>query len=345
MQLKRVFLTGVVIVFVTGCAAAPRSQISSTASKDSKEATPIQTIPVEAAMAQWEAKLLSELQEFNATVNQLFAAASDENPDHLRSPQTLEDAKKIVRSSHVAFFSEAEKIFESHMQKKADDLSLLTWYTQLYLSWGQALFDIEVYMRAALGDSRLFLQLTTEQLVKSPGSVSDKFLSQYSAALAQLERDGQAKIDSLGTQCDLYLDKALPLIERIEEISPDTYHRNRLLADYYSLVGEAQQFANQLKMIESKNPESNGLRYMRGLKAAEEERWAAAIGWYEQALHYEPEFTEAEYARGFALWQLGQKEAALDSMYRILVVTPDHTLALLTKWMITTDEQEGGGVQ
>ena len=336
MQIVRGFWAGVAIAFLVGCSAANLSQKTTTVANSNS---------THSAMAQWEANLLGDLQDLNVTDNQLFAATSDANPDHLRSPKTLEDAKNIVRSSHVAFFSEAEKIFETHMKKQASDLNVLTWYAQLYLSWGQALFDIEVYMEAALGDSRLFLQLTTEKLVNSPGSVSDKFLSEYSVALAQLESEGQSKIDSLGVQCDLYLDKALPLIERIEELSPDTYHRNRLMADYYALVGEAQQFSNQLKMIESKNPDSNGLRYMRGVQAADEERWEAAIGWYEQALYHEPEFTEAEYARGFALWQLGQKQAALDSMYRILVVTPDHTLALLTKWMIATEDQTEGAVQ
>ena len=335
MQFKTVLWAGLCVGFLGGCASTEHQQNMAVSSAQSAQS----------AMAQSEAKLLGDLRDFNATVNQLFAAASDANPEHLRSPQTLEDAKKIVRSSHVAFFSQAEKIFESHMKKQPNDLSVLTWYAQLYLSWGQALFDIEVYMQAALGDSRLFLQLTTEQLVKSPSSVSGQFLIEYSAELAKLERESRAKIDDLGKQCDLYLEKALPLIEQIEELSPETYHRNRLMADYYALVGEAQQFANQLSLIESKNPTSNGLRYMRGVKAADEERWAEAIGWYEKALYHEPEFTEAEYARGFALWQLGQKEAALDSMYRILVVTPDHTLALLTKWMIATDEQEEGGVQ
>lgn len=250
-------------------------------------------------------------------------------PANLLEPKSVEDAQNIVRSDNLALFAKADAVFAGHLAKQPDDLKNLTWHAQLYLAWA----DSAMMTRKTLGGS-------VDKLAKRQERLNEKL---EDPELGEDERaEAEAALDELGWLVPL-AEKTLAELEQVAEeklavgkektlaildAHPDTYEGFRLGADYYRMSEEWDRFDKYMGDLEELNPDSNGLRFLKGVVAFSKEKdFVLAERHLSEAVDKDPKFTKAQYYLALSYLNRRRFEEANEAMGRTLEISPGHPFA------------------
>jgi len=283
-----------------------------------------------------------EKQDIERLFENIFEVPEDAQiPANLLEPKTVEDAQDIVRSDNLALFAKADKVFAAHLEKKPDDLKNLTWHTQLYLAWA---------------DSARLTHKTLDGSVDKLGRRHNKLTEELEDAdmLGAEREEAEAELEELGWLIPL-AEKALAELEAVAEeklavgkektlaileAHPDTYEGFRLGADYYRQAEEWDRYEHFMRELEARNPDSNGLLFLKGVYAFQEDKdFAEAERALSQAVENDAKFTKAQYYLALSYLNRRQFEQADEAMARTLEISPGHPFAHAVRAFISRYKQ------
>ena len=130
--------------------------------------------------------LYAKVKGLEKSVELMRSPASEVIASRLRNPQTLEDAKSVVKTGHVALFSNAESFLNAYLGKQPKDINALMWLGQLYLSWGD-LLDLENKVHFALKQLSKDFQSMSVGGSESGGFDNQRFIRWYESKVARIE--------------------------------------------------------------------------------------------------------------------------------------------------------------
>ena len=269
-----------------------------------------------------------ELEELRAVFRAGRMPPTEGLAPELLAPKNLRNARAIVRSDHLSLYKGADAIFETHLRKYPGDVTNLTWWAQLYLVWVESLYE-------SINLQELFLAIAQERFDSfaegliwgTLASSQEKAARLYTDGFETLRDEVQLAINAMEQELADKLEMAEELTVRLLRQSPRRYEGHRIAADHFRLTGEWKSFARSLKRIEALNRDSNGLRFLKAMKAMSDNNIVGAIDYLHQALEKDPKFVKAQFWLGVFLYQYGQKRAGLDAMHKVLLMSPGHGLA------------------
>ncbi|MFH1811301.1 MAG: tetratricopeptide repeat protein [Pseudomonadota bacterium] len=281
-------------------------------------------------------------QEERARLQKVFQSIFDVPADatiapELLEPKTLADAQNIVRSDNVSLFPRADAVFTAHLAQKPDDLDNLTWHAQLYLAWA---------------DSTALTGKTLSTSLQKLGGQRDELKQKLDAG----ELEGAAKLKARARLDEI--DWLLPLVEevqgRLQQVARekiaigetktqailarhgDSYKGFRLGADLARISEDWDRYSERVQKLEQRNPDSNGLRFLKGVVAFSRDKdYAEAVRFLQEAIAKDPKFTKAQYY--LALTYLNQRkfDDAVQALDRTLELSPGHPFANAVRSYIT----------
>lgn len=312
------------LIATAGCALLTSGCASSSGTSQGADTATTATPP---AAESAEQKALRQVFE-----NIFEVPAEAQIPDNLLAPKTVQDAQDIVRSDNVALFARADAIFVQHLESKPQDLENLTWHAQLYLAWADG---------AAL--TRKTLATSVERLEKKQAKLQAK-LEEGTSGLAKQEAEAElqelawllpltakvvADLDRV-TQDKLAIGKQKT--EAIVKTHADTYEGYRLAADYHRQAEAWETYTDVVSKLEKLNPDSNGLRFLRGVVAfARDKDYATAEQHLAEAVQHDAKFTKAQYYLALSLLNQRKLDEAVAAMERTLELSPGHPFANAVK--------------
>jgi tetratricopeptide (TPR) repeat protein len=173
--------------------------------------------------------------------------------------------------------------------KDRTDLDSLALYGQIELAWGETyMLLMEILMRV-----RDDFALTAEQLEQS--DALDEVAKERLGWLYGSSEELALRIKALELVAIDHLSAGFDLAEQVMLNHADSYLGYRLAADYYRTLRDWENFELMRIAIEERNPESNGLMFLRAAAAmqAEGDR-DKADDLYRKALAHDPHFVRAQ---------------------------------------------------
>ncbi len=245
-------------------------------------------------------------------------------PATTRVDITPDEAGALValKSDRLDAFPEAVRAIEAI--KVAEDghgdvdVQIIALRAQLYLAWGEAELTVaEVLARTATA---------LESNVR--GLSAKKELS--AAEAARVAADNEAIVQAR------QIDEALRLLaaehvdignreaDAVIQRAPDDYQGYRVAADAARLRHQWESFGALLQRVEAHNPDSNGLRFLRGVAAWMRDGDAStAAQLFRSALLTDPTFVRAQAQLVLVAPSLSEQHAELLNLRSI---APDHQL-------------------
>jgi predicted Zn-dependent protease len=121
------------------------------------------------------------------------------------------------------------------------------------------------------------------------------------------------------------LEKGFALSEELIKNAPASYLGYRVSADFYRLKGDKAKAEEQIKKIEELNPESAGLRFVRGAILLDfDGKPGDAVKEFEAAIQKDAAFVKAQYFIGLALDKSDDEPGAIKAMETVLMISPNH---------------------
>ncbi len=217
----------------------------------------------------------------------------------------FEKAQTMLRLDDLREFQKAEVHFLTLRIKNRDDVQIAGWLNQLYIAWA-------------------------EQLQSEIDLLRWKLAASYAADNQSDLRAVFNLLDYRQAQWWDALNSARMLGNVLVTYDDDSYIGHRSMADYYRVLGDREKMENELKAVEALNPDSNGLRFIRGAALAQfEKNYSEAIRYYDDALDHDPMFVKALYFKGLALHELQRSDEAVAVMTQVLEKSPKHPGARL----------------
>lgn len=245
------------------------------------------------------------------------------------NPKTPEDAQNVVRSDNVALYPRADAFWKKYLAEHPDDLDNQTWHAQMFLAWA---------------DSAQLTSKTLHSSEKRLAAKRDKFQAQLDAG----DLSGAAKLKAKKQIQEMQW--LLPLIAqtraRLDEVAkeklalgqqmtqailakaPDSYQGYRLAADLARISEDWDAFDLAAQKIEQLNPDSNGLRFLRGVVAFSRDKdYVSAEKYLADAVSHDAKFTKAQYYLALSYLNRRQFDAAQAALQRTLDISPGHPFA------------------
>lgn len=259
----------------------------------------------------------------------------------LLAPKTVEDAQNIVRSDNTALFSRAETVFAEHIAKHPDDLVNLTWHAQLYLAWA----DSAAVTHKTLQSSTERLQAKLDKLLAQRSSTAASDLATLDDEIAGIQAlipITEKVMQDLGRIAEEKLEIGKEKSRVVLEKSPDTYEGFRLAADYYRLSSDWEQYEASLRQLQRRNPDSNGLLFLKGVVALQRDKdYQTAESYLGKAVANDPKFAKAQYYLALTLLNSRRFDEASEAMARTLEISPAHPFANAVRTYIDRLRQVG----
>ncbi len=286
--------------------------------------------------------LSAEEQEQRAKLQKVFASIFEVPEDvsfapELLEPSTPEHAQNIVRSDNAALFPRADAFFTGHLKKHPDDLANQTWHAQLFLAWA---------------DSSTLTAKTLATSVERLGKQRDKLSGQLEAGeLSGVKKlQAEQKLDELAWLLPLTEEMQRRLLgvaadkleigkqktEAILAKHADTYEGYRLAADLARIGENWEGYGEAVRQLEQHNPDSNGLRFLRGVVAfARDKNYSEAEQYLGEAVAKDPKFTKAQYYLALSHLNRRQFEEAVAALDKTLEISPGHPFSNAVRSYIT----------
>lgn len=273
---------------------------------------------------------LAQRQALQKVFQRIFEVPPELNiGSRILNPKSPEDAQNIVRSDNVALYPRADAFWQKYLPAHPDDLDNQTWHAQMFLAWA---------------DSAQLTSKTLHSSEKRLGRKQDKL----QAALDAGDLTGAAKLKAKKQIEEMHW--LLPLIvqtrARLDEVAkdklsqgqlmtqailakaPDSYQGYRLAADLARITEDWDGFERAAKKIEQLNPESNGLRFLRGVVAFSRDKdYILAEKYLSDAVAHDAKFTKAQYYLALSYLNRRQFDAAQAALKRTLEISPGHPFA------------------
>lgn len=228
------------------------------------------------------------------------------------APTTMEGAVAVLKTDRLDLFPGAVSWLASQTTPEA-----LALKAQLLLAWGEA----ELTVAEVLADTadRLDENVRAMQVRKMSPEQSAKLESER--AKVQLYRDTDQALRLLAAE---HVAAGVEDAQKFIASKPDDYTGYRVAADAHRLRNEWKQFSEMVAKVEEKNPDSNGLVFLRGVAAQMRDGDAnQAIGFYRQALEKDPQFVRAQAQLVLATANIFEQKKELEKLKKI---APDHQI-------------------
>lgn len=169
------------------------------------------------------------------------------------------------------------------------DIDAVALRAQLYLAWGEA----ELTVAEVLARTATALDTTVRGLELRSGQSSEEQqrLDEERARIVSYRQIDEALRLLAAEHVDAGYREADLVIQR----APDNYVGYRVAADAARLRNQWRRFGELLTRVEAHNPDSNGLRFLRGVASWMRDGDAsAAAGHFRSALQHDPAFVRAQ---------------------------------------------------
>jgi hypothetical protein len=196
------------------------------------------------------------------------------------------------------------------------DLESQALRAQLHLAWGEA----ELTVAEVLARTALSLETTVRALeVRKTDNPDELAMLQRARERITHYRDIDEALRLLAAE---HVDAGHREAEQVIERDPDNYLGYRVAADAARLRHQWQRFGDLLTRIETHNPDSNGLRFLRGVAAWMRDGDAiAAAGHFRSALQTDPAFIRAQAQLVLVAPTITDQHAELTNLR---TMSPDH---------------------
>jgi hypothetical protein len=218
------------------------------------------------------------------------------------------------------------------------DLESQALRAQLHLAWGEA----ELTVAEVLARTALSLETTVRALeVRKTENTDELAMLQRARERITHYREVDEALRLLAAE---HVDMGHREAEQIIERDPDNYLGYRVAADAARLRHQWQRFGDLLTRIEAHNPDSNGLRFLRGVAAWMRDGDAiAAAGHFRSALQTDPAFIRAQAQLVLIAPTILEQHAEL---MNLKAMSPDHQLVrwagpgIETAWNAAVERQK-----
>lgn len=234
---------------------------------------------------------------------------------------SMDDASAVLKSDQLHRFSSA---MEWAQAQKSIDGDLLA--AQLELAWSEAQFTAADVLSALVSDAmdaalagrrREALRITTGKAPEH-GPMID-----FSAAW-RVRLEEAASLRAAGAA---HLAAARVRVLAALKQAPEDYRSHRIAADYYRMAQDWEAFDIEVARAEKLRPDSNGLRFLRGVEAyVRHEDPEAGERHLAEALAADPAFTRARAQR---VVLAPDRERRCEAMSDLQAAAPGHALAVL----------------
>ena len=245
------------------------------------------------------------------------------------NPKTPEDAQNVVRSDNVALYPRAEAFWQKYLAAHPDDLENHTWQAQMYLAWADSAQLTSKTLktsqeRLSARRDKLQSELDAGTLEGAAKLKAQKDLDEAHWLLPLVEHT-RGRLDAVATA---KLAEGKTLTEAILAKSPDTYQGYRLAADLARISEDWPAFDAAVAKIEALNPDSNGLRFVRGVVAFSRDKdYVSAEKFLGEAVANDAKFTKAQYYLALSYLNRRQFDAAVAALDQTLRISPGHPFA------------------
>ena len=268
---------------------------------------------------------LDEAKEIVAEFEAKQLALSRENP--LRDPRSADDVLAILKSDQIALFPAGVAWAAAYK----DDVKAESLRAQIELAWGEALQILADVFVDASGQMKTALR--SMEVRAATGELNEKLQARYEK-LKEVSAKSDLVAEALTRLAAEHVGAGARLAQDLIKKLPDDYVGYRVAADYYRLRSEWDVFDTMVAKIEAKNPDSNGLVFLRGAALLHRDQEPArAAELFRKALEKDPQFVRAQ----AQLVLSGQSVKDTFREYQALrALNPNHQIVVWAGEAITT---------
>ena len=237
----------------------------------------------------------------------------------LQSPKSLDDVLAILKRDQIDLFPKGVEYAAGQEGVKA-----LVLYGQTELAWGEA----QAILAEILADASLKLSQSIRRLdlKNASGKIDEDEKAQLERLRVEV-RELSETAEALARVAPEHVAAGAKAAREVIDKHPEDYVGYRLAADYYRMRGEWKQFDDMVTRIETANPKSNGLIFLRGAVALQrDDDPKEAIEYLRTALKTDPEFTRAQVHMVLAQDTL---TGTYDEYKKLEALNPNHQIV---KW-------------
>jgi tetratricopeptide (TPR) repeat protein len=228
------------------------------------------------------------------------------------APTTMEESLAVLKSDRLDLFPGSVAFLSSQTTPEATALK-----AQTLLAWGEA--ELTVAEVLATTADRLDQNVRALQVRKLSEADSAKLDAER--ARVQLYRDTDQALRLLAAE---HVAAGVEDAQKIIDAKPDDYVGYRISADAHRLRNEWKEFSDDVAKVEEKNPDSNGLIFLRGVAAQMRDGDAnEAIKLYRQALENDPQFVRAQAQLVLVQTNVFEQKKELE---KLKAIAPDHQI-------------------
>jgi tetratricopeptide (TPR) repeat protein len=223
-----------------------------------------------------------------------------------------EEALTALKSDRIDMFPSAVEWLD-----KQEGVEMTALKAQTLLAWGEAEITVaEVLARTA---DRLDENVRSLQVRKLNEADTQKLEAER--ARVQLYRDTDQALRLLAAE---HVGAGIEAAKKVIAEKPDDYVGYRVAADAHRLRSEWKDFSAMVTKVEEKNPDSNGLVFLRGVAAQMRDGDATeAVKLYRQALEKDPNFVRAQAQLVLVQTNIFEQKKELD---KLKAIAPDHQI-------------------
>lgn len=228
------------------------------------------------------------------------------------APASVQDAVSALKADRLDLFQGAASYLASQSSPEAQAL-----HAQILLAWGEA----ELTVAEVLANTADRLDEGVRALQVRRPSEADAAKLESEQARVQLYRDTDQALRLLAAE---HVAAGVEEAQKVIAAKPDDYTGYRIAADAHRLRNEWKEFSEMVAKVEEKNPDSNGLIFLRGVAAQMRDGDAKeAAKFYREALEKDPGFIRAQAQLVLVQKNVFEQKTELD---KLKVIAPDHQI-------------------
>lgn len=271
----------------------------------------------EMAPARSSAMSVEQAQKVLDDANAKLFAEDQQNP--LRNPKSLDDVLEILRSDQIDLFPGALEYASKDGSPRAKVLA-----AQIEVAWGENLRIVAQTLDLLATDLRQEERELEE--AKAVGKLDADGQRRLDVLNATIERE-TTMIAALSRLAPAHLARGATLAEALVKEAPEGYEGYRVLADYHRIRGEWDRYDAMVKEVETRNPDSTGLLFLKGIALSEREgNLDAATKLLATAVAKDPKFCRAQAQIVFLATGLTKKR---EEYLKLRAMNDHHQLVVL----------------
>lgn len=201
--------------------------------------------------------------------------------------KSVDDVIAVLKRDELAQFDDAAEFAKTQTTPDAKALR-----AQIELAWGDAQTMVADLLERTNKDLSAGVAELEEKKKTAPLQAADQ--ARYEDLLAATKDLGLV-IPALRQLAQSHLDEGGKGAAEIIKSAPKSYLGYRVAADFYRMKGDWKKFDEMKKKLESTNPKSNGLVFLKGIEQLDRHKKPEeAAKFFREALKNDPKFTRAQ---------------------------------------------------